>query len=71
MSKTYYETAAESVKSTNTVLTFELVEQDRKLRMRYPKEALGTVEKYYVDGKQRLIPVPTSDPLGKEAFQIL
>jgi hypothetical protein len=27
--------------------------------------ALGTVDEYFVNGKQRLVPVPSSDPLGK------
>jgi hypothetical protein len=74
MSKNFHETRAESVSSSNTKLNatyFEMVEvsDESRFRKRHSGEALGTVEKYYVNGKQRLIPVPTSDPLGNKAIQ--
>jgi hypothetical protein len=50
---------------------FEMVDEFDKNEQRKSRrgKALGTVEEYYVDGKQRLIPVPTSDPLGNDATQ--
>lgn len=69
MAPEYYETREESIASSYTKPQVSYVEStspamEGRLKTRHSTDALGTVEKYYVDGKQRLIPVPTSDPLG-------
>jgi hypothetical protein len=68
MSKSSHELVSENTKSGKPIL-IEMIDQndEKDPRNRYSGEALGTVKKYYIDGKQRLIPVPTSDPLGSKA----
>lgn len=71
MPKSSHTAFSENAKSDKPILIEMIKQSDENYpRNRYSGEALGTVKKYYVDGKQRLIPVPTSDPLGSKVTQI-